>query len=330
MTTPKEHFMNYYTGKPMERFPNVMTDTNVLCSPSLSITALNERGPNDMGGKDWYGSWWVYDAINDAPVPDTSKPPVLTDITEWRGQLTFPDVDAIDWEANAKKDGVGEFDPDKANFYMLCEGPFERLHTLMGFEEALCAMATEPESVAELFNAIMDVKLRCIDAVVKYYKADVINFHDDWGTQINLFFSPEMWRELLKPQIKKAVDRCHLYKVPFELHCCGKIEKIIPELVDIGVDSIQCQGINNIAAMKKITGDKIGYTVSPRYQEWVVLDELGQLTEEKARKMLRDEIETEAVGGRYYSFFWPLKAWWLDAVNDEIEKAGKDIYGYRD
>ena len=93
---------------------------------------------------------------------------------------------------------------------------------LMGFENALCALLTEPEEVSAFLDALMEYKLKLIDKLAQYYKPDVLTFHDDYGTQLNLFFSPEIFRELFKPQLKKAVDRCHEHGMFFELHSCGQ------------------------------------------------------------------------------------------------------------
>ncbi len=41
---------------------------------------------------------------------------------------------------------------------MFVNGPFERLHMLMGFENALCALLTDPEEVEEFFNTYMEWK----------------------------------------------------------------------------------------------------------------------------------------------------------------------------
>lgn len=319
--TCKQHFMAYYNNEPMERFPNFMTDTN----PLFHVTGFNERPART--GKDWLGCDWIYDPVNDCCVQDVSKPPILEDIEDWRETLVFPDLEAQDWEANAAADGVGQFDPNKANYYIIDQGLFERLHSLMGFENAMCAMLTDPEEVGALLDRITEMKLRMLEILAKYYHLDVVNYMDDWGTQLDLFFSPDTWRELIKPRTQRVIDKSHELGMKFELHSCGKIDKLIPEIAGMGVDSLQCMGINDVAAMKKITGDKMGYTVSPRYQKYSAMDEMGQLTEENLTKMLTEEIQEEAAGGRYYSFFWPDKAWWVPTVLKVIEKMGYELYG---
>lgn len=318
--TPKQHFMAFYENEPMERFPNSMTDTN----PLFHVTGFNERPAQT--GKDWFGCEWIYDPVNACCVQDVTKPVVLEEIEDWRDVLTFPDFSREDWEANAKADGVDQFDPDKANYYMIDQGLFERLHSLMGFENAMCAMIAEPEEVGELFDRLTDMKLEMLEILAKYYHLDVVNYMDDWGTQNSLFFSPETWRELIRPRMARIVDKCHELGMKFELHSCGKIERLIPEIAELGVDCLQCMGINDIAAAKKVTGSSMAYMVSPTYQKFSGMDEMGQLTEENLIEMLDEEVRREAVGGRYCSFFWPYESWWAPVMTKEIERLGYEIY----
>lgn len=130
------------------------------------------------------------------------------DICDWRELVKFPDLDAWDWSKVEEIDHISEIDRENKVFeIMFVNGPFERLHMLMGFENALCALLTDPEEVEEFFNTYMEWKIKLMEKVIEYYKPDVLMFHDDWGTQNNMFFSPDVWRSLIKPQIKKAVDR---------------------------------------------------------------------------------------------------------------------------
>lgn len=53
----------------------------------------------------------------------------------------------------------------------------------------------------------MEWKCKLLEKIHEYYHPDVIMFHDDYGTQSNMFFSPEIWRDIFKPQLKKALIR---------------------------------------------------------------------------------------------------------------------------
>ena len=73
------------------------------------------------------------------------------------------------------------------------------------------------------------------------------------GHRITCSFPPELWRELFKPQLKKAVDKAHELGMIFELHSCGFMEQIVPDFAEIGVDAWQGQEINDIPKLKAIT-----------------------------------------------------------------------------
>jgi uroporphyrinogen decarboxylase len=68
---------------------------------------------------------------------------------------------------------------------------------------------------------------------------DLVKIGDDLGSQNNLIISPAMYRELIKPRQKALYD--HIKKkgnCKILLHSCGAIRKIIPDLIEIGVDAL--------------------------------------------------------------------------------------------
>jgi len=59
---------------------------------------------------------------------------------------------------------------------------------------------------------------------------------DDLGTQTGPFFSPDVFRTFFKPYYKELIDRAHELGMHFWLHACGNIERLLPDLVEIGLD----------------------------------------------------------------------------------------------
>ncbi|GAA0181816.1 hypothetical protein SH2C18_42950 [Clostridium sediminicola] len=68
---------------------------------------------------------------------------------------------------------------------------------------------------------------------------DIIRPHDDYGTQIGLLFSVDIWRKYMKENTIKLVDLAHKYGAFYQQHSCGAIREIIPELIDCGVDILE-------------------------------------------------------------------------------------------
>lgn len=253
---------------------------------------------------------------------------ILDDICNWREKVVFPDLEAWDWEKAAEIDQVSSADREnKVINVVVCSGLFERLHILMGFEECLMAMVTDPEEVEAFFDRMTEYKIQLIDKLHQYYKPDVITYHDDWGTQKAMFFSPELWRRFLKPRMKKIIEKAHSCGIAFLQHSCGKMDEIIPDICEIGTDVFQCMDINDIGAALEKTGDKMCYQVSVHSQLFEAMDKSGQLTEEIVRSMVHREFMEWGATGKYDPLVFPPQTWYEKVVLDEFLKCREALRG---
>jgi uroporphyrinogen-III decarboxylase len=60
-----------------------------------------------------------------------------------------------------------------------------------------------------------------------------------WGDvayRNGMFFSPQRWRELLKPHVKALIDLCHARGLPVVYHGCGNARPIFRDFVEMGLD----------------------------------------------------------------------------------------------
>ena len=136
-------------------------------------------------------------------------------------------------------------------------GHFERMENLVGMEEALCAFYECPGEIDAFFDAMTEFKIEMFRQIKKYYNPDVVSPHDDWGTNLNMFFSPEMWRKHVKRHIKRMVDAAHELGMLYEQHTCGYITPIFGDLVECGVDMAEIQAINDLKYIKENYGSQI-------------------------------------------------------------------------
>ena len=223
-------------------------------------TAMRENGGVDenfrgIGGMDDWGVEWVL------PSPESKdqafplhKTFVMDDITLWREQVKIPDVNACDWEAAAQRELAG-YKGDKLMVYFDTEGLFNRLTDLMGMENALCALALEPEACSEFFSAVADYKIQVVEHAAKYFKPDVFCYMDDVASATGLMMSPAMWRELIKPHHARIIQAIRDNGMIAEQHCCGKCEAIVPDFVEMGVQAwLPAQKINDIETIQKKYG----------------------------------------------------------------------------
>jgi len=141
---------------------------------------------------------------------------------------------------------------------------FDVTHSfVVGTENLLMAMATDPEWVKDMFNHFLDVNIVLWDMIFdEGYEFDSIFWNDDMGYKGTQFFSVDMYSELLKPVHKRAIDWAHSRGMKAELHSCGNISKFIPEFVEIGVDMLNPvevkSGLDPVA-LKEEYGDVLGF-----------------------------------------------------------------------
>lgn len=294
--TPRENLLLAYSHRCPEWIPNYRTD---ICGRlPIEVHERAPGGPQGGTGVDWFGVHWrAVPGIAGATV-DTTIPPVLDDVTKWEDVVKFPDLDAVDWKAAAERD-AGMYDETKVRYMSIFNGPYERLHSLMGMVEANCAILAEPEATYALLEAITDYKIALIDRLTDYYPLDLINLHDDWGHAQSTFLSPATWREMIKPHIKRIVDFVHSKGLYFDIHSCGYVEPLIPDMVEIGIDgwsSVQC--MNDVKKILRTYGNRICLTGGMDNKEVRV----PGLTVEQVHTLVGERIDDLCRGGALFPF----------------------------
>ncbi len=263
-------------------------------------SALLDRPEGHVAGYDWFGVHWSEDpSLPMMLMATVNVPPVLDDVCDWEEKIKWPDLDAIDWEACARKD-VPEKDPSKILCAMMVSGPFERLHDLMGFEDALCALMTDPEECSAFFSRLCDFKIEQLKYLKKYYDVDMVHFQDDWGSQKDLFFNPDIWRSLIKPHVQRVIDAAHDLGIYFDMHSCGKIDRILDDIIGMGVDVLDpVQPINELDVWAQKYSGKVIFMGALDAQN--VVDKTGVTQEEIAREV-QEKIDLFAKDGYFIPF----------------------------
>lgn len=164
---------------------------------------------------------------------------------------------------------------------------FDVTHSwMMGTENALIALLEEPELMEDIFNTYLTnceiLFNRIWDAG---YTFDEIFWYDDMGYKGTSFFSPSMYRELLQPYHKRAVKWAHDHGIYAQLHSCGNVMNLMPDIVDTGVDALNPlevkAGMDSIK-LKKEYGDRLVLHGGINAQEWKHID---VITEEIRQKV---------------------------------------------
>jgi uroporphyrinogen decarboxylase len=117
---------------------------------------------------------------------------------------------------------------------------FHDVADFLGMDNYFLKMYTHPEVVHAITGRILafylDANRRLFDQA-----GDLIDgffFGNDFGTQLDLLISPEMLEEFIFPYFKQLIDLAKSYHKQVLLHSCGSIFKIIPRLIELGVDGL--------------------------------------------------------------------------------------------
>jgi hypothetical protein len=235
--TPAENLLRYYRGEEYAWIPDIASDQvdiTPACIPDCVATGFE-------GGYDSFGVKWVPESA-DSGLPSFVEPGVykLHDIADWR-ELRWPDVDSWDWKGCAKSYRDAYRDDDRLLRGILLTGLFERLISLMGFEEAAVSLLEDPDEVAAFFDRLADTNIRIMDHYIDDFGCQSIMIHDDWSAAKAPFFSLDTAMELMVPPMKKMASRAHARGAAFTIHSCGNGLDLVPAYKATGADAWQVQ-----------------------------------------------------------------------------------------
>lgn len=210
-----------------------------------------------------FNDWGVGSVPTEYEIPDFKYHPLAS-------METVSEIESYDWP-----------DIDKAYRYESLAGRIEELHA-RGYAvngEMYQTIFETAWLMRDMNQFLVDMYLNqpLIEAMLErmsylrieqakhFAKAgvDVIRLGDDIVTQRGLLFSKEFYRKFFKPTIKKIVEEVKSInpEVLVFMHSCGKIEEMIPEYIDCGIDILnpvqpEC---NNLTYIEKEFGNDIAF-----------------------------------------------------------------------
>lgn len=322
MISLKENMRRVYEHKQPEYMP-LYSDFNSAMPSGMDF--INERPEIPGTNLDWFGQSWTWEEKTHAANPTPGKP-LLTDITQWREVIKFPDLDALDWEGHAAKDTAHWDRENKLSRVTIGFGLWERLFSIMPFEDALCALMEEPEECYAFFGAIADHKIRLHDKVIQYYKPDVLIMHDDYGNGMNLFMDPDTWRRLIKPHLKRVVEAVQSKGVIYEHHNCGYFAPLMDDMIEIGIGATNpVHSSNNIVWLKENYGDKMTFLGGFDAQLYCRPD----VTEEQIRADMERTFEVMAPGNAFIPLCIAMYSSHLPFIGKETVRLAAKYHGPR-
>ena len=184
------------------------------------------------------------------------------------------DLDAYAWPDPARARTAGRCPARRSQTYgkeyfivpNLGFALFERAWSLRGFEQLFVDMAEDPGFVEDLLDRITEIQLVLIQRFLEL-GVDGGYFGDDYGAQKNLLFSPAGWRSLIKPRLARMFAPFRERGLPVILHSDGQIQKILPDLVEIGLTTlnpVQPEVLDQPGCAKTLPASCLFTAASPR------------------------------------------------------------------
>lgn len=264
-----------------ERLP---MQCNPLGIPSdVHSVGINQIGVGDLTKRETYDEWgccWVRTEV--ANMGQVKRYP----LESWDNLSNYEYPDADDpalYEGMERQFKGSDGKYVRTGIFMLL---FERMWSLRGMENILIDLYSEQERARILADKIVEYNLAVIHNISERFPERIhgFGFSDDWGTQRATFISPRLWRQFFKPRYARIFETAHRAGWHVWMHSDGKINEIIDDLIDIGLDVI------NLPQPRVLGIEEIGRQFRGRICFESLCDSQLTLTL-KAPKEIRDEAK---------------------------------------
>ncbi len=178
--------------------------------------------------------------------------------------------------------------------------PFLIYKNLRGQRQAFLDLYLNPDIVHYCLDKLFDFCYENTRLIYKEAPGRIMLSYiaEDFGSQTDLLYSPEHIREFLIPRMKRMMDLAHSHGVYVFTHSDGAIRRIIPDLIEAGIDILnpiqwRCRGMDR-ELLKRDFGDKIIFHGAMDNQQTLAFG-----SEEDVRREVRDNLRILGRGGGY-------------------------------
>ncbi|MCL2157925.1 MAG: hypothetical protein FWH48_00790 [Oscillospiraceae bacterium] len=179
----------------------------------------------------------VFDLYKNNNIPHLSE--LTDDELGLVGELNWPEAKYYDFSGfqnarnMAKEQKVPILSGAWAPFYHVVAGMF-------GMENYFVKMHTDPGLVMAVTERVVDFYMGMNKKLFDEYAPDIAAcfFGNDFGTQLDLMVSPEMFKTFVMPCQRKIAAQAKEYGLYAILHSCGSVIKAIPEIIAAQIDGL--------------------------------------------------------------------------------------------
>jgi uroporphyrinogen decarboxylase len=270
--TPKERFSNFLARKPMDRIPvyeHFWSDTgkgwrekgwisedadftrlfDFDMRESWAFNMVADIGFNPVVLEETEETYLALDGngakLRRHKLHDTTPEHVDFTVKErgaWeeliRPRLLDADERRIDFEAYRREKAAAS--REGRFFCWSGVNVFELIHPVCGHEHMLVGMALDPDWVRDMCDVYSALTISLMEILfAREGYPDGIWFYEDMGYKGSPFMSPAMYREIVEPAHKRTIAFAHSKGMPVIMHSCGMVEKLLPGMMEAGIDCLQ-------------------------------------------------------------------------------------------
>jgi uroporphyrinogen decarboxylase len=149
--------------------------------------------------------------------------------------------------------------PDGMKVVVNCGPVFQSIFRMMGAEAMAVATIENPALLRALADKVGEFCVEIVENLVQRDWVGAIWYGDDMAYTTGLLVSPALLREYVFPYMKRIGDLCKEYDKPFIFHSDGKLEEIMEDLIDCGVQATHPNEPQSVdmAEVKRKWGDRL-------------------------------------------------------------------------
>jgi uroporphyrinogen decarboxylase len=201
----------------------------------LDLDGVNVRADyarRSVGDGSFVDEWGATRADSGECIPMISESPVK-DVTR-HGDYRFPDPRAEGRFASLEE-ATTRFGEERAVIFNLRDG-WSDMRDLLGYEDSLMSVLTEPEHFMALLERVVDHNLALAAEAVERFGTRVIATTDDVATATGLLFPAEVYVDILGPAFRRTIEGFKSLGCLTVKHCDGDARELMDFWIDSGID----------------------------------------------------------------------------------------------
>lgn len=188
------------------------------------------------------GAGFTREVLRSDDTAELSRPQ-RTWVDEAHGVINnMADFDAYPWPTTATAD-YSELDyisahlPEGMRIIGITSGVLEWMMWLMGYAPFAIALYDQPELVEAMAQRIGGLFANIYETMCQYDQVGAVFLGDDMGHRSGTMIHPNHLRQYVFPYQRRLAQIAHAHELPFLLHACGELSKVMDDLIDdVGID----------------------------------------------------------------------------------------------